>query len=83
MSEEKIRSLFETDSGLIPCVILQAAYGGDRRPCHLFLNDWQVNMPNKSTRWFELTMSQWEYLASLTREERVKLLKEINNGSQS
>jgi hypothetical protein len=58
---------------MIPCVILQAAYGGDREPCRMFdARDWNANFPHESTIRLTATESDWEKLARMSREVRVR-----------
>lgn len=79
MTEERsFRALYQPSTGMVGCVIIQAVFGGDREVCHLFSGkDWYT-APVKDAVWIDAPMKDWEFVASLSREERLKL--GVNHG---
>jgi hypothetical protein len=73
-----IRSLYEPATGMIPCVIIQAIYGGDRRPCGMFgPGDWNTSLPHESAIMMSAPLSQWREVAMMSREERIERLQHL------
>ena len=76
------KALYNPDTGMIGCVLLQAAYRGDQQVSHLFdTSDWEL-APVRGQVLLEATMDQWKFLAGLQREERVQRWKDHENASQ-
>lgn len=73
MSEDPIiRAAYNPDTGTIPCVLLQAGYGGDRRACQQFdANDWSTS-PSERSVMIEAPLSQWRQVSKMSREERIE-----------
>ena len=69
---QMLRSLYSPEKGMIACVLLQAAFQGDREPCHFFgAGDWEVGFPDASFGFVELSREAWQRLGMMTREERI------------
>ncbi len=65
-------ALYAPSTGMIACVLLQAVAGGDPGVAHLFSSDdWLVNLDPTLTR-MRATHAQWQFLASMTRDERAE-----------
>lgn len=76
------KALYNPDTGMIGCVLLQAALRGDQQVPHLFdTKDWDL-APKPGQIMLEATMDQWRFVAGLSREERVQRWKEYENASQ-
>lgn len=78
---DKTRSLYSPERGMIACVLLQAAFGGDRRPCHYFgSGDWETGFPDDTFGWVELTMKEWRILGAMPKEDRIARLAHNREG---
>lgn len=67
----KIRAMYSPTTGTIGCVIIQVAMGGDRTIAQLFdTADWEV-APIPSLAPMDATREEWQWLARLSRQERV------------
>lgn len=79
MSEETITALYEPATGMIPCVIQQAMFGGDRRACHFFgAGDWIAErLPGDDTIMITAPASQWKVVGLMSREERIEKLQHL------
>ena len=74
MSERSYSSLYSPSTGQISCVIMQAAYGLDRAPCHFFgSGDWNTGLPNDDSRIFTATESEWRKIGMMSRDERITM----------
>jgi hypothetical protein len=74
--ERPLRSLYSPEKGLIACVLLQAAFKGDREPCHFFgAGDWEVSFPDETFGWVELPREAWRRLGMMTREQRIAAVR--------
>jgi hypothetical protein len=59
LSDPVIRAVYEPETGLIPCVLLQAALGGDRRATQQFdCRDWNTGYPHDSAVMIEAPLSR-------------------------
>lgn len=67
--DEKIRALYSPSRRQVACVLLQAAYGGDRRACQPHTGDWCID---HSDDFIMITAAawQWESLAKLPHDLR-------------
>lgn len=65
-----VSALYDPISRGIGCVLLQAACGGDGRPCHHWdAQDWVVS-PVDSFRMISAPLSQWIAIGRLPKEQR-------------
>jgi hypothetical protein len=77
LSDPVIRAVYEPETGLIPCVLLQAALGGDRRATQQFdCRDWNTGYPHDSAVMIEAPLSQWRTVAGMSREDRITQFKD-------
>jgi hypothetical protein len=60
------RALIDPVRKQVACVIIQAAYGGDRSVVHEF-DDWLV-APTPDMKWFTGTIEEWRQLAKAWRK---------------
>jgi hypothetical protein len=79
MSEETITALYEPATGMIPCVIMQAMFGGDRRACGFFgPGDWNAEkLPGDDAVMVTAPVSQWKLVGLMSREERIEKLQHM------
>lgn len=72
---ETIRAVYSPTTGQIGCVLLQAGANGDPAIAKLFDNaDWLL-APSPTLQHMEATFEQWQWLAGLTRDQRVERWK--------
>lgn len=82
---DMVSALYNPTTGKIGCVLLQSAYGAEKRVSHLFdVADWEL-APAEGQAIMQATLEQWRWLAGLEREQRVwrfhQTIKEANDGT--
>lgn len=68
-----IRALYDPSTKRVACVLLQAAYGGDKRACHILGADRWETSPTADFVWVEGTVEQWRALERGDLVVRAKL----------
>lgn len=71
-SEETLQAIYNPTTGMIACVLIQAAYGASQGVANMFpCEDWETGISAKMTR-FAATRAEWRKIAAMSREERIE-----------
>lgn len=78
-----IRALFSPSLGQVGCVLIQAAFRGDRRACNIFdARDW-FTAPAPDMVWIAEPASAWEAVAAMPRADRIEMMRRAAFGPQN
>ena len=68
-------------TGMIGCVLIQAVHGCDSSVSHLFsTEDWEL-APTEGQGKMDATKEQWEFIAGITRQERIDRWAAMTGGN--
>ena len=66
------KAIYNSKTGMIGCVLIQAGLGGNPRISQMFDNDdWEL-APVEGQALMDATIEQWQFVADMTREQRVE-----------
>jgi hypothetical protein len=76
------KAVYNPETGKVACVLLQAVYRGDLSIPQLFkTEDWELG-PVEGQRMFNATKEQWEFIASLSKQERIERFRKAEKGEK-